>query len=259
MRYVSTRGDSTPRAFCDILLEGLATDGGLYLPATYTKVDAVTLAQWRGLPYADLAFEILSLYIDDIPADDLRAICRRVYSKAVFGSDAITPLKPLSNGISLVALSNGPTLAFKDIAMQLLGALFEYELARRGQMLNILGATSGDTGSAAEYAMRGKRGINVFMLSPKGRMSPFQQAQMFSLQDANIHNLAVEGVFDDCQDIVKAVGNDFAFKRAHRIGTVNSIRLFTTLLRICKARPSSSTSPCRAATSATSAPATWRA
>ncbi len=223
MRYVSTRGDKTERAFCDILLEGLAPDGGLYLPVSYPQVTAETLARWRALPYADLAFEILSLYIDDIPVDDLRAICRRVYSKQVFGSDAITPLKPLGNGISLVALSNGPTLAFKDMAMQLLGALFEYELARRGQTLNILGATSGDTGSAAEYAMRGKRGINVFMLSPQGRMSPFQQAQMFSLQDANIHNLAVQGVFDDCQDIVKAVGNDLAFKRAHRIGTVNSI------------------------------------
>jgi threonine synthase len=223
LRYVSTRGDKTERAFCDILLEGLAPDGGLYMPVSYPQVHAATLARWRDLPYADLAFEILSLYIDDIPADDLRAICRRVYSKAIFGTDAITPLKALDNGISLVALSNGPTLAFKDIAMQLLGALFEHELARRGETLNILGATSGDTGSAAEYAMRGKRGINVFMLSPKGRMSPFQQAQMFSLQDANIHNLAVEGVFDDCQDIVKAVGNDLAFKRAHRIGTVNSI------------------------------------
>ena len=223
MRYVSTRGDKTERAFCDILLEGLAPDGGLYLPVAYPKVGAATLSRWRALPYADLAFEILSLYIDDIPADDLRGICRRVYSKQVFGSDAITPLKPLGNGLSLVALSNGPTLAFKDMAMQLLGALFEYELGRRGQTLNILGATSGDTGSAAEYAMRGKRGIRVFMLSPQGRMSPFQQAQMFSLQDENIHNLAVEGVFDDCQDIVKAVGNDLVFKRAHRIGTVNSI------------------------------------
>ena len=223
MRYVSTRGDKTERAFCDILLEGLAPDGGLYMPVAYPKLDAATLARWRDLAYADLAFEILSLYIDDIPADDLRAICRRVYSKKVFGTDAITPLKPLDGGVSLVALSNGPTLAFKDMAMQLLGALFEYELARRGEHLNILGATSGDTGSAAEYAMRGKRGIRVFMLSPQGRMSPFQQAQMFSLHDDNIHNLAVEGVFDDCQDIVKAVANDLAFKRVHRIGTVNSI------------------------------------
>jgi threonine synthase len=232
VRYVSTRGDATPRAFCDILLEGLAPDGGLYLPAVYPKVDAATLARWGGLAYADLAFEILSLYIDDIPAGDLRAICRRVYSKAIFGTDAITPLKPAGNGISLVALSNGPTLAFKDMAMQLLGALFEYELARRGQSLNILGATSGDTGSAAEYAMRGKRGIKVFMLSPHGRMSPFQQAQMFSLQDANIHNLAVEGVFDDCQDIVKAVSNDLEFKRAHRIGTVNSINWARLLAQV---------------------------
>jgi threonine synthase len=223
LRYVSTRGDSTERAFCDILLEGLAPDGGLYMPLQYPRVDGATLARWRGLAYADLAFEILTLFIDDIPAGDLHALCRRVYSKQVFGTDAITPLKPLGEGVALVALSNGPTLAFKDIAMQLLGALFEYELARRGQTLNILGATSGDTGSAAEYAMRGKRGITVFMLSPHGRMSPFQQAQMFSLQDANIHNLAIEGVFDDCQDIVKAVGNDLAFKRAHRIGTVNSI------------------------------------
>ena len=223
MRYLSTRGDTTPRAFCDILLEGLAPDGGLYLPQRYPRVDGATLARWRGLPYADLAFEILSLYIDDIAPADLRAVCRRTYTREVFGSDAITPLKPLEPGLALVALANGPTLAFKDMAMQLLGALFEYELARRGEHLNILGATSGDTGSAAEYAMRGKRGIRVFMLSPHGRMSPFQQAQMFSLQDDNIHNLAIEGVFDDCQDIVKAVGNDLAFKRTHRIGTVNSI------------------------------------
>jgi threonine synthase len=223
VRYVSTRGDVTPRAFCDILLEGLAPDGGLYLPVEYPRIDRATRARWRGLPYADLACEILSLYIDDIPHEDLRAICRRVYSKAVFGSDAIVPLEPLEPGLALVALSNGPTLAFKDMAMQLLGALFEYELARQGRTLNILGATSGDTGSAAEHAMRGKQGIAVFMLSPNGRMSPFQQAQMFSLQDANIHNLALDGVFDDCQDIVKALANDLAFKRRLRLGTVNSI------------------------------------
>jgi threonine synthase len=232
MRYISTRGDATERAFCDILLEGLAPDGGLYLPVAYPRIDRVTLAKWRALPYADLAFEILSLYIDDIPADDLRALCRKTYTAAVFGSDAIVPLKPLEAGVALQALSNGPTLAFKDMAMQLLGALFEYELARRGQTLNILGATSGDTGSAAEYAMRGKQGIQVFMLSPNGRMSPFQQAQMFSLQDANIHNIAIDGVFDDCQDIVKAVSNDLAFKRALRIGTVNSINWARLLAQV---------------------------
>jgi threonine synthase len=223
MLYLSTRGHPDRKHFCEILLEGLAPDGGLYLPENYPRVDAATLAQWRGLPYADLAFEILSLYIDDIPAGDLRAICRKTYTEEVFGSREIVPLKPLEEGVYLEALSNGPTLAFKDMAMQLLGNLFEYELGRRGEELNILGATSGDTGSAAEYAMRGKKGVRVFMTSPKGRMSPFQQAQMFSLQDANIHNLAIEGVFDDCQDIVKAVSNDLAFKRKYRIGTVNSI------------------------------------
>jgi len=223
MLYLSTRGHPDRKHFCEILLEGLAPDGGLYLPERYPKVDAATLAKWRGLPYADLAFEILSLYIDDIPAEDLRAICRKTYTAEVFGTREIVPLKKLEEGVCLEALSNGPTLAFKDMAMQLLGNLFEYELARRGEELNILGATSGDTGSAAEYAMRGKKGVRVFMTSPQGRMSPFQQAQMFSLQDANIHNLAVEGVFDDCQDIVKAVSNDLAFKRKYRIGTVNSI------------------------------------
>ena len=235
MRYLSTRGGArgeAPRPFSEILLEGLAPDGGLYLPQTYPKVDAATLAHWRALSYAELAFEILALYIDDIAPADLRAMVDRTYRAAVFGSDDVTPLQALEPGLWLQGLSNGPTLAFKDIAMQLLGQLFEYELARRGAQLNILGATSGDTGSAAEYAMRGKRGIRVFMLSPQGRMSPFQQAQMFSLQDANIHNIAIEGVFDDCQDIVKAVSADLAFKQRFRIGTVNSINWARLLAQV---------------------------
>ena len=227
MRYLSTRASSGSTAdrkqFCEILLEGLAPDGGLYLPENYPQVDDSTLTRWRGLSYADLAFEVLSLYIDDIPAADLKAICAKTYTEEVFGSKEIVPLRPLEAGLYLEALSNGPTLAFKDMAMQLLGNLFEYELARRGEELNILGATSGDTGSAAEYAMRGKKGVRVFMTSPNGRMSPFQQAQMFSLQDENIHNIAIDGVFDDCQDIVKAVSNDLTFKRDYKIGTVNSI------------------------------------
>jgi len=227
MRYLSTRAASTDTAgrkrFCEILLEGLAPDGGLYLPERYPQVDDATLTKWRGLPYADLAFEVLSLYIDDIPPADLKAICEKTYTEEVFGTKEIVPLKKLQEDLYLEALSNGPTLAFKDMAMQLLGNLFEYELARRGEELNILGATSGDTGSAAEYAMRGKKGVRVFMTSPNGRMSPFQQAQMFSLQDENIHNLALDGVFDDCQDIVKAVSNDLDFKRRYKIGTVNSI------------------------------------
>ena len=231
MRYLSTRASSGSTAdrkqFCEILLEGLAPDGGLYLPEHYPQVDDATLTTWRGIyaqsGYADLAFEVLSLYIDDIPAADLKAICAKTYTQEVFGSKEIVPLRPLEGGLYLEALSNGPTLAFKDMAMQLLGNLFEYELARRGEELNILGATSGDTGSAAEYAMRGKKGVRVFMTSPNGRMSPFQQAQMFSLQDENIHNIAIDGVFDDCQDIVKAVSNDLTFKRDYKIGTVNSI------------------------------------
>ncbi len=232
MRYLSTRGDTTPRGFSDILLEGLAPDGGLYLPAHYPRVDAATLSRWRGLRYAELAFEILSLYIADIPPADLKRLCEITYTERIFGSPQIVPLKRLEEGLYLESLSNGPTLAFKDMAMQLLGNLFEYELARRGEELNILGATSGDTGSAAEYAMRGKRGVRVFMLSPAGRMSPFQQAQMFSLQDANIHNIAVDGVFDDCQDIVKAVSNDLDFKRRWRIGTVNSINWARLLAQV---------------------------
>ena len=236
MNYLSTRGDATPRRFCDILLEGLAPDGGLYLPEHYPQVDRMTLDHWRHLyalhGYATLAFEILSLYIDDMPAADLKALCEKTYTPEVFGTLEIVPLKKLGDGFYLEALSNGPTLAFKDMAMQLLGNLFEYELKRRGAQLNILGATSGDTGSAAEYAMRGKQGIRVFMLSPEGRMSAFQQAQMFSLQDENIHNIAIEGVFDDCQDIVKAVSNDLDFKRRHKIGTVNSINWARLLAQV---------------------------
>ncbi len=232
MDYLSTRGHPDRKKFCQILLEGLAPDGGLYLPVAYPQVDAATLAKWRTLPYAELAFEILSLYIDDIPAADLKALCAKTYTAQVFGDARIVPLRKLEDGVYLEALSNGPTLAFKDMAMQLLGNLFEYELARRGEELNILGATSGDTGSAAEYAMRGKKGVRVFMTSPYGRMSPFQQAQMFSLQDANIFNLAVDGVFDDCQDIVKAVSNDLAFKRQYRIGTVNSINWARLLAQV---------------------------
>ncbi len=232
MKYISTRGDKTERPFSAILLEGLAPDGGLYLPTHYPQIDDATLTRWRGLGYAELAFEILSLYIDDIPASDLRALTAKTYTAATYGTQAIVPVRQLAPGLLIEALSNGPTLAFKDMAMQLLGNLFEYELARRGETLNILGATSGDTGSAAEYAMRGKQGVRVFMLSPHGRMSAFQQAQMFSLQDANIHNITIEGVFDDCQDIVKAVSNDLAFKRQYKIGTVNSINWARLLAQV---------------------------
>ena len=223
MKYISTRGNTAPKAFSEVLLMGLAPDGGLMLPERYPHIDAATLQKWRGLSYAELAFEIISLFATDIPAEDLRDIVSRTYTEATFGTQAITPVRTLSDGLKIQALSNGPTLAFKDMAMQFLGNAFEYVLNKEGKTLNILGATSGDTGSAAEYALRGKKGINVFMLSPEGKMSAFQRAQMYSLQDANIHNIAVEGMFDDCQDIVKAVQNDAAFKAQYRIGTVNSI------------------------------------
>ena len=225
MNYVSTRGAwaDDPQPFSAILLEGLAPDGGLAMPAVYPRLAHADLAALAPLAYRDLAFAVLAHFITDMPASDLKALVDRTYTAAAFGSDDITPVSLLEPGVHLLRVSNGPTLAFKDIALQLLGNLFEYVLAKKGTELNILGATSGDTGSSAEYAMRGKRGVRVFMLSPKGRMSPFQQAQMFALADPNIHNLAIEGVFDDCQDIVKAVSADAAFKAQWNIGTVNSI------------------------------------
>ncbi len=236
MLYLSTRGHAERKRFCEILLEGLAPDGGLYLPEHYPQVDDAALTRLRHTfntqGYAALAFEVLSLYIDDIPAADLKALCAKTYTQEVYGTEAIVPVRKLEDGLLVEALSNGPTLAFKDMAMQLLGNLFEYELARRGEELNIFGATSGDTGSAAEYAMRGKKGVRVFMTSPHGRMSPFQQAQMFSLMDENIHNIAIEGVFDDCQDLVKAVSNDLDFKTKYKIGTVNSINWARLLAQV---------------------------
>ncbi len=230
MKYISTRGQSPAQSFSEILLGGLAPDGGLYLPETYPQFTDADLSAMRGMNYRELAFAVLSRFATDIPATDLQAIIDKTYTADVYcnvrdgeNAEDITPLHTLEPNLHLLCLSNGPTIAFKDMAMQLLGNLFEYVLAKAGQGINILGATSGDTGSSAEYAMRGKQGVNVFMLSPHGKMSRFQTAQMFSLQDPNIFNIAVNGVFDDCQDIVKAVSNDHAFKAAHKIGAVNSI------------------------------------
>lgn len=234
MQYISTRGHEAAPLFSDILLGGLAPDGGLYLPRVYPRVTGAELDAWRKLSYAQLAAEVLKKFATDIPVPDLEDLAAKTYTAAVYrngrpGDDTsrITPLRVLESSqgktLLLQSLSNGPTLAFKDMAMQLLGNLFEYTLAKQAAELNIFGATSGDTGSAAEYAMRGKRGIRVFMLSPHRKMSAFQTAQMFSLQDPNIFNIAVEGVFDDCQDMVKAVSNDLEFKTRQKIGTVNSI------------------------------------
>ncbi len=230
MKYISTRGNSPAKTFTEILLGGLAPDGGLYLPEQYPQVSRAELDAWRKLSYPELAFVVLSKFATDIPAEDLRAIVNKTYTREVYSNgradsdfSQITPLRRLDDQVHILELSNGPTLAFKDMAMQLLGNLFEYALARQNETLNILGATSGDTGSAAEYAMRGKKGIRVFMLSPHGKMSAFQRAQMYSLQDPNIFNIAIEGMFDDAQDMVKAVSNDHAFKAKYKIGTVNSI------------------------------------
>ncbi|HSN47105.1 MAG TPA: threonine synthase [Casimicrobiaceae bacterium] len=225
MRYISTRGAwrDAPLPFTSILLEGLAPDGGLAVPESCPRFTQAEIEALRGQPYNRLAHAVLSRFVTDVEAADLAAIIDRSYTAATFGSDELTPVTTLLPGMHLLHVSNGPTLAFKDIALQLLGNLFEHVLAKDGSHLNILGATSGDTGSSAEWAMRGKRGIRVFMLSPFGRMSPFQQAQMYSLTDPNIHNIAIEGVFDECQDIVKAVSADAAFKRQWRIGAVNSI------------------------------------
>ena len=223
MKYLSTRGGMSPKNFTEILLGGLAPDGGLAMPDAYPQLTSEELAAMRGMDYRQLAFAVMRRFADDIPADDLQRLIDKSYTAAAFGSDDITPLKTLAPGLHILELSNGPTLAFKDVAMQFLGNLFEYVLAQDNAELNILGATSGDTGSAAEYAMRGKQGIKVFMLSPLGKMSPFQTAQMYSLQDANIYNLAVTAPFDTCQDIVKAVSNDLAFKEKYKIGAVNSI------------------------------------
>jgi threonine synthase len=223
MRYVSTRGQTPPARFRAVLLEGLAPDGGLTVPQQYPRVDLTTLRSWRGLSYAQLACELMSLFADDYPNGELARLTGGVYTSGVFGSDEVAPLADLEPGLKLLQLSNGPTLAFKDLAMQLLGALFQFELSAGSGTLNVVGATSGDTGSSAEYAMRGRSAIRVFMLSPHGRMSAFQRAQMYSLTDPNLFNIVVEGTFDDCQDIVKQIASDLEFKRRHRMGAVNSI------------------------------------
>lgn len=239
MKYISTRGCSPKLAFSEVLLGGLAPDGGLYLPEHYPKFTNDELNKMRGMTYQDLAFYIFEKFIDDIPSNDLKEIVNKTYSADIFSfareeqkAEDITPTLKLKNNLFLLSLSNGPTLAFKDIAMQFLGNIFEYVLEKKGKTLNILGATSGDTGPAAEYAMKGKKGIKVFMLSPHGTMSPFQAAQMYSLQDSNILNIAIKGVFDDCQDIVKAVLNDLEFKDLYKIGAVNSINWGRILAQI---------------------------
>ena len=227
MRFISTRGGMAPAGFTDVLLSGLAPDGGLAVPESIPLVSRAQLEQWRSLSYSELAAEVIGLYATDIPAEDLSALTAAAYGPEHF-PDPVVPvhrLDEVAGGLELVGLSEGPTMAFKDLAMQFLGQAIPYVLNRNGQVLNILGATSGDTGSAAEHAFRGQKGVAVFMLSPQGRMSDVQRAQMYSLDEPNIHNIAVDGVFDDCQNLVKALNNAAAFKATHAIGAVNSINI----------------------------------
>lgn len=223
MQYISTRGQMAPASYTEVLLNGLGPDGGLVMPAQIPLLSMLELEGLRSLSYPELASEIIGMFATDIPREDLDQLTRDAYGPEVFTDPDVVPLRRLDAHTGLVGLSQGPTMAFKDLAMQFLGQAVPYVLKREGRVLNILGATSGDTGSAAEYAFRGKPNISVFMLSPAGRMSDVQRAQMYSLKDKNIHNLAVDGVFDDCQNLVKEIMNDADFKAAYSLGAVNSI------------------------------------
>jgi threonine synthase len=220
MKYISTRGGIAPISFKQAVMMGLATDGGLLLPTAIPEILAETVAQWRRLSYPELAVAVLSRFIDDIPNDDLRELVERSYKS--FSHPEITPLVKQGD-CYILELFHGPTLAFKDVALQFLGNLFEYLLKESGGKMNILGATSGDTGSAAIYGVRGKERINIFILHPHKRVSPIQERQMTTVTDANVFNLAVRGTFDDGQSIVKTIFNDLDFKEKHHLGAVNSI------------------------------------
>ncbi|MCJ1314046.1 threonine synthase [Agyrium rufum] len=232
-RYLSTRGGSYGMPFEVVVLKGLASDGGLFIPEAIPILPFNWQEDWKPLSFPDLAYEILSLYISpsEIPPADLKSIIQRSYS--TFRHPASTPLVTLDEErrIHLLELFHGPTFAFKDVALQFLGNLFEYFLVRRNEgkngsarhHLTVIGATSGDTGSAAIYGLRGKKDVSVFILHPKGRVSPIQEAQMTTVLDENVHNVAVEGTFDDCQDIVKQMFADEEINQTHNLGAVNSI------------------------------------
>ncbi len=229
MKYISTRGNIEPVSFKDAVMMGLATDGGLLLPERIPFIEEKTLESWKGLTYQDLAFEVISLYADDIPSEDLRRLIRRSYE--AFDHDEITPAIH-KDGVYILELFHGPTLAFKDVALQLLGNLFEYLLKERKQKMNIVGATSGDTGSAAIYGVRGKENIAIYILHPHGKTSPVQALQMTTVLDDNVHNIAVRGTFDDCQNMVKALFNDLSFKDRYSLGAVNSINWARVLAQV---------------------------
>ncbi len=229
MKYKSTRGQVRGISFKDAVMMGLAEDGGLLLPESIPQIDVNELEELAGLAYPELAFRIISRFATDIPADDLKELIDRSYS--TFTHPEITPVVH-KDGIYILELFHGPTLAFKDIALQLLGNLFEYLLEERGEQMNILGATSGDTGSAAIYGVRGKKNINIFILHPHRKVSPIQELQMTTVTDPNVFNLAIQGTFDDGQSIVKEIFGDLNFKREHALGAVNSINWARVLAQI---------------------------
>lgn len=229
MKYISTRGGIEPISFKEAVMMGLATDGGLLLPETIPPVDRRTLESWRNLSYRELAFQVISLFCDDIPSHDLKLLINRSYDS--FDHSEITPIVT-KGGVHILELFHGPTLAFKDVALQLLGNLFEYLLKEQGRKMNIVGATSGDTGSAAIYGVRGKENIAIFILHPHGKTSPVQALQMTTVLDDNVHNIAVKGTFDDCQNMVKALFNDLRFKEEYSLGAVNSINWARVLAQV---------------------------
>jgi len=228
MRYVSTRGNTAPMAFQDAVITGLAPDGGLLVPASIPDVSA-KLDHWRSLGFVDLAVEVMGCFVDDIPKQDLQAIVKRAY--ASFDHPEIAPLVDL-NGLKVLELFHGPTLAFKDIALQFLGQLFDYTLGHSGGRLNILGATSGDTGSAAISGVRGMDNVNIAVMFPRGRVSPLQQLQMTTIADTNVHCLSIDGSFDDCQSIMKRAFADLPFKTQHDLGAVNSVNWARVLAQV---------------------------
>src|ERR1035437_7118387 len=227
MKYISTRGGGEAVDFQTAVLTGLARDGGLFLPASIPDVRA-DLSAWAGLEYGALALEIMRRFAD-LPVDDLQAMIGGSY--ATFRHRDVTPVVAV-DGIHILELFHGPTLAFKDLALQFLGRLFEYYLAQSGRRLNILAATSGDTGSAAIAGVRGRRGIRIFVLYPHGRISPAQERQMTTVPDDNVFCLAVRGSFDDCQSIVKTIFRDLPFRDRYELGAVNSINWARLLAQI---------------------------
>jgi len=224
MEYISTRGGDTAPDFKTAVMAGLASDGGLFVPAEYPKFSAKKIAAFKNLSYHELAYEIISPYVgDSIPAADLKKMLAETYSPKIFHHPQIAPLKKLYEGEYILELFHGPTLAFKDFALQFLGRVFDYFLAQSGEKINILGATSGDTGSAAIAGCMGRKNINIFILHPKGRVSEVQRRQMTTVLADNVFNIAIEGNFDDCQNLVKEIFGDPAFKKKYNLSAVNSI------------------------------------